>query len=412
MGSIAEASKPLPESRVDLARVIPARRWEDPACPTRCAKRSNSRSQLRSSGHDFFARWYLLLGLVVSLGVTTGCQGLFTLDGGATGVAAPTLQPPLPPGPDGITPVSDIPVEKNMVSLPPYRIEPPDILLIDAIKIVPKAPHKIEVFDILAIRVEGTLVGQPIEGTFTVEPEGTVDLGPAYGRVQVIDLTIEEAVTAINKHLRQILTDPVVSVSLAASAGAQRIAGQHLVGPDGRVNLGTYGSVYVTGMTLDEAKYAIEAKLSERLEDPEVSVDVFAYNSKVYYIITEGAGFGDNVVRLPITGNETVLDAVAAIGGISQVSSKKMWISRPAAGGVGCEQVLPIHWTDITKGASTATNYQLMPGDRLFISEDKLIKLDSVVSKLTRPFERIAGFNLLFTEMIARFNRLPGGVGF
>ena len=117
-----------------------------------------------------------------------------------------------------------------------------------------------------------------------------------------------------------------------------------------------------------------------------MTVDVFAYNSKVFYIITEGAGFGDNVVRRPITGNETVLDAVSDIGGLSQLSSKKMWISRPAPGNIGCEQILPINWDELTRGAVTTTNYQLLPGDRLFVAEDKFVKLDSIVAKLTRPF--------------------------
>ena len=60
-------------------------------------------------------------------------------------------------------------------------------------------------------------------------------------------------------------------------------------------------------------------------------MDVVAYNSKVYYIITQGAGLGDSVRRLPVTGNETVLDAISQIGGLSQVSSKNIWIARPSA---------------------------------------------------------------------------------
>ena len=41
-----------------------------------------------------------------------------------------------------------------------YSIEPPDILMINAIKVVPKPPHKIEPFDGLLIRVLGTLPDQ------------------------------------------------------------------------------------------------------------------------------------------------------------------------------------------------------------------------------------------------------------
>lgn len=330
--------------------------------------------------------------------------GVAVASSGCTAFMAP--REPVPASPAGPTAASPVPRELEMMSLPPYTIEPPDILLINAIKVVPKPPYVIEAFDGLLIRAAGALPDQPIADAFFVDPEGMIDLGPSYGKVKVVGLTIDGAKDAVRKQLAEVLDEPEVSLSLAVSSGAQQIAGEHLVGPDGRVNLGTYGSVYVTGMTLEEAKLAIEAKLANYLEDPEVVVDIFSYNSKKYYIVTQGGGFGDNVAQLPITGNETVLDAMAAIGGISQVSSTKIWIARPSRNGAGCEQILPVNWTDITRGASTATNYQLLPGDRVFIAEDPLVKFDAVVSRVTRPLERLFGFTSLGTGMYERIDRL------
>jgi protein involved in polysaccharide export with SLBB domain len=200
-----------------------------------------------------------------------------------------------------------------------------------------------------------------------------------------------------------------VSVSLVFSTGAQQIQGEHLVGPDGRVNLGTYGSVYVSGMTLEEARRAIEEQLANYLEDPKVVVDIFAYNSKKYYVVTQTTGFGDTVQEAPITGNETVLDAIARTNAISQFSSRKIWIARPAPNGADCEQILPVNWEDISMGASTATNYQLMPGDRLFVAEDPWSTFDAVVVKYTRPFERMFGFVSLGGAMINRILRIGLG---
>ena len=56
-------------------------------------------------------------------------------------------------------------------------------------------------------------------------------------------------------------------------------------------------------MTLDGARNAIESYLAQYLEAPIISVTVAAYNSKVYYVIVQGAGLGDNLFRLPATGN-------------------------------------------------------------------------------------------------------------
>ena len=216
----------------------------------------------------------------------------------------------------------------------------------------------------------------------------------------------------LRKQLSRVLTDAEVSVSLLASAGAQQITGQHLVAMDGRVNLGTYGSVRVAGMTIEEARTEIEKKLTEKLDAPEVFVDVLAYNSKVYYIITQGAGLGDDVVRAPITGNETVLDAVGQINGLPPVASKKrIWVARPAPADAPCDQVLPVDWRAISQGGSTATNYQLFPGDRVYVKADALITLDNTLAKIISPIERLFGITLLGNATVRSFERGNGSNG-
>jgi polysaccharide export outer membrane protein len=302
-----------------------------------------------------------------------------------------------------------VPTEKSKSSLPSYVIEPPDILLIDAVRIVPKAPYHIEPTDVLQILVTGTLLGQDIAGQFPVDPAGDVNLGPAYGRVKLGGRTIDEATEVVEKHLRRILRSPEVSITLSQAGGQQQIGGEHLVGPDGTINLGTYGRVYVSGMTLEQARAAVEEQLSKSLENPKVSVDVFAYNSKVYYIIVQTGGFGDQLIRVPVTGNETVLDALANVNGTSRASSKKIWIARPAPSGMGCDQILHVNWHEITAGAATQTNYQVLPGDRVFVAESKLIAMDGFVQKITAPFERLLGFSLLGAQSIQTFNRFPDG---
>jgi protein involved in polysaccharide export with SLBB domain len=215
--------------------------------------------------------------------------------------------------------------------------------------------------------------------------------------------TVAETKAIVEEHLKQYLREPFVSVSLLEMAGMQQIMGEHLVRPDGTVNLGTYGSVSVVGRTIPEAKLAIEAQLSQFLEAPEVAVDIFAYNSKIYYVITEGAGMGDQVTRFPVTGNETVLDALANIGGTTSLSSKRIWIARPTPYDDQV-QILPIDWEAITARGCTGTNYQVFPGDRVFISEDQLVAADTRLGKLMAPVERVMGFTILSLGTVSRFS--------
>ncbi len=258
--------------------------------------------------------------------------------------------------------------EGAMKSLPDYRIEPPDVLQIEMLKQIPLPPYHVQTYDVLRIDVMGTLVEHPISNSYLVEAEGTVNFGAAYGAVRVEGMTIEKVKLAIDQHLGRVLKEPSVAVQVARHSSMQPVTGQYLVGPDGTVNLRQYGLVSVTGMTVGQAKAALEKKLAEHFQSPEVSVNVMAYNSKVYYVITEGGNLGDNIVRLPITGKETVLDAISAIGGLSQISSKRIWIARPTPGDSRGELILRVDWNAITRGANTATNFQVMPGDRIYIS--------------------------------------------
>lgn len=314
-------------------------------------------------------------------------------------------------GVDRLPPVyENMPRELSKVVLPEYVIEPPDILTIEGVHIVPRPPYHLKTLDVLAIQVSGALPESNLGGPYPIEPGGVINLGVDYGSVRVAGMTVEQAEQAILEHLRKYLSEPRVSVALSQMAASQQILGEFLVQPDGSITLGTYGSVSVVGKTITEAKAGIEAHLSQYLEAPEISLNVQSFNSKVYYIVLQGAGLGDGVYRFPVTGNETVLDAIANIQGLEQVSSKKIWIARPTSDPCNV-QVLPVDWFAITERAQAQTNYQVLPGDRVFIAEDKLVAFDTKIAKFTSPLERIMGFVLLGTGTATRLSGkvLQGG---
>jgi polysaccharide export outer membrane protein len=308
----------------------------------------------------------------------------------AAGCSAPCKPPP-----------ADIPRELNKVNHPTYVVEPPDILLINALRVVPKPPYRIAPLDTLIIQASNVLPDEPLNGPVTVEPDGMISLGLSYGSFRVVDLTLPEAREVVERTLKERFKNVSVRITLGSLAAVQQIQGDHIVRPDGTIGLGTYGSVNVAGMTLDEVKAVVEKKLSNKLLKPEVSVDIFAYNSKFYYIISDGGGFGEQVLRLPCTGNETVLDAFSQIGGLSIVASKNhIWLARPSPADKDCMQVLPVDWKAITRGADTATNYQLLPGDRIFVQAQRIITIDTALARFISPFERIFGVTILGSSTI------------
>lgn len=279
-----------------------------------------------------------------------------------------------------------VPKELNKVSLPPYIVETPDVLQIDAIRVIPLPPYRVAPLDVLAVSAENDFEGARLAGRYPVDPAGAIDLGPRYGGpVPVADLTTEEARELIERKVRQFAPKAVVMVALARSRGAEQLSGRHVVRADGTVNLGSYGSVYVAGLSLAHVKQAVEAHLAEFLWKPEVLVDVSSSNSKFYYVITDFAGGGEQVARLPHTGNETVLDAVALVGGLPAVSSKTLWVARPAPTECGDDQILPVDWSGITRKGQVKTNYQILPGDRVYILSRPPAKPDTGAARMFAP---------------------------
>jgi polysaccharide export outer membrane protein len=299
--------------------------------------------------------------------------------------------------------IAPVPKELVKTCMPDYRVEPPDILWIDAVRAIPKPPYKAEPLDVLFVSLANPLPTDPLTGLSSIETDGTINLGVTYGgSVSVLGLTLAEIKTKLEQHLRTAvgMKDPRINVSLSQARASQRISGQHLVRPDGTIGLGTYGSVRVVGMTLAEVRKAVEAQLSNYLLNPEVSVDVLSYNSKIYYVVLDGGGAGQTIMRMPITGNETVLDAIAEAKGLATVSSKdRIWVSRPAPEGAG-HQLLPVNWKAVVELGDTATNYQIMPGDRVYVAAYPLSTLDNYMARVISPMERFFGILLLGSNAV------------
>jgi polysaccharide export outer membrane protein len=222
---------------------------------------------------------------------------------------------------------SNIPGELNKTSLPDYVVEPPDLIVVEVLEALP---------------------GRPITGERLVRPDGTISLD-FYGKVYVAGLTPGEIKEKIVLHLRKYLNDGVLGL-------------------------------------IDEDPETGEQIPVPPAESDRVFVDVTAYNSKVYYVMGDVLAPG----RLPITGNETVLDAINYAGGLAPTASvPNIRLVRPAPPGACCEQLLPVNYEAIVHAGDTTTNYQLMPGDRLVVYRDPIVRTTIFIDRLAAPFNSV-----------------------
>jgi polysaccharide biosynthesis/export protein len=199
-----------------------------------------------------------------------------------------------------------------LVSLENYVVEPPDLMLVEVLE---------------------ALQGRPISGERLVRPDGKISLG-FYGDVYVAGLTIPEVKEKIILHLQRFLDDRAL----------------------GTIELDKSGEPVIDPET--KKPKAIDPKVSDR-----VFVDITKSNSKNYYVQ------GDVLVagRLPITGKETVLDAINLAGGLGlHADHNGVVLYRPERKGAS-PRALHVNIDQIIMGDDLSTNYQLQPGDRLVV---------------------------------------------
>jgi polysaccharide biosynthesis/export protein len=200
----------------------------------------------------------------------------------------------------------------------------------------------------------------------------------------------------------------------------QAITGPHMVKMDGTVNLGIWGSLPIAGLTVEQAAEAVRKHVFERIQhDPEIRmqnplaraealytiVDVAQFNSKAYYVFTDGAGYGEQIYRMTYTGNETVLDALSQIGGIPQVGSKhSIWVARRSPHPGHPEQILPVDYVSASQHGVAMTNWQILPGDRVYVHSERIFRVDTWLAKVLSPVERVFGITLLGASTVNEIN--------
>jgi polysaccharide biosynthesis/export protein len=143
-----------------------------------------------------------------------------------------------------------------------------------------------------------------------------------------------------------------------------RLPGDQPVLPDGTIQIGKYGRLAVAGRTVEEIERLVRERISAQEKDAgPITVRVITRASKVFYVLGEVNSPGS----FTLTGRETVLDGILTAGGLTpRAAHQRIILVRPTPTG-SCRMVLPVCYDDIVQVGDTATNYQLFPGDRIFV---------------------------------------------
>lgn len=194
-----------------------------------------------------------------------------------------------------------------------------------------------------------------------------------------------------------------------------RLPADQVVLADGTVDLGPFGRVVVAGRDLEQAESLIEqqivfqlqqqreaceaynsAEVRQQMNAPRLpeNCDAVAINVRIlepvhrFYVLGEVNAPGS----YPLAGYETVLDAIVTAGGLTSGANPcKILLARPTDP-CECRVTLPVCYREIVQLGNTASNYQLQPGDRVFVASRTCMD-ELMFWKATETCERCASCN-------------------
>ena len=146
--------------------------------------------------------------------------------------------------------------------------------------------------------------------------------------------------------------------------GAEKIQ----VRPDGRITIPLVKDLPAVGKTPAMLEDDIRRQLSQYIEDPLVSVIVTSFAGTFSQQIRI-VGATEKPASVPYRANMTVLDAVIAVGGLSEFAAgnraKLIRFDKQA----GKQQEYSLRLTDLLRHGDSKANVMLQPGDVIIIPE-------------------------------------------
>ena len=133
------------------------------------------------------------------------------------------------------------------------------------------------------------------------------------------------------------------------------------VRPDGMISLPLLNDVQAAGRTPEQLREVLRQRLQAYISQPEVSVIVTQVHSPKISVL----GNVSRPARYVISGQTTVLDAIALAGGLTEFASRKrIMILRPDG---STRQHVPFNYDEAVRTQGNRQNVYLQPGDIVLV---------------------------------------------
>jgi len=158
-----------------------------------------------------------------------------------------------------------------------------------------------------------------------------------------------------------------------------------VVRPDGKISFDLIGEVAVEGKTVAEVREEIYRRIQDFIVAPDVTVTLEGTRSRRYYVFGEVNRIGS----YPLMGRVTAVEGLAMAGGGTRLAAlNQARLSRPATEG---PSLFPIRYADITQNADATTNYELQPGDVIYVPPSISGRIGYALQIIFFPLQQIVG---------------------
>jgi len=182
-------------------------------------------------------------------------------------------------------------------------------------------PYRLNVGDVVDVE---SFTDEALNRELVIQPDGTITLR-LLGQVKAARLTITQITEKLNKLYLKYYKEPSITVTplkmntkledLRAAVDARAgQGGQNIrvrVTPEGTIQLPVLGSVFVQGLTLDEARRELNERYAQEIDGMEITPVLQQRAPRYCYVLGEVKTPGRFVLEAPTT----VMQSVALAGG-------------------------------------------------------------------------------------------------
>jgi len=175
---------------------------------------------------------------------------------------------------------------------------------------------------------------------------------------------------------------------------------------DGRVSLPLIGSIYIAGMTPEEASAELEAMAREYYSDADIALRVVGYNSKKVFVFGEVNRPGP----YPFTGENTVLNTMARAQPNRLADPAKVQVLRPNHDGQLIRR-MTVDLNRMIEGGDLTMNALLEENDIIYVPPTPAAEIGLALQHLLIPVQPAASLAGSVPTVYAETQRAPYGEG-